>query len=110
MAATEWVAANAAELGGDGSRLAVAGDSAGGNLATVVCQLAKARGGPRITFQALFYPLVDNTLAARRSRSQFGGGDFFLSNRDMEWFRDALPDGSGAGDRSARLATAGRAI
>jgi acetyl esterase len=87
VAATEWAATNAAALGGDASRLAVAGDSAGGNLATVVCQLAKARGGPHIAFQALFYPLVDNTLADSPSRSLYGGGDFFLSNRDMEWFR-----------------------
>jgi len=87
LAATTWVAEHAREFGGDGARLAVAGDSAGGNLATVVCQLAKTRGGPRIAFQALFYPVVDFTFANSSSRSQFGGGDFFLSNRDMEWFR-----------------------
>lgn len=99
MAATEWVATNAAAIGGDATRLAVAGDSAGGNLATVVCQLAKARGGPRIAFQALFYPLVDNTLADSPSRSQYGGGDFFLSNGDMEWFRGHyLADPSQAAD------------
>jgi acetyl esterase len=86
-AAVEWVAQHAGELGGDGSRIAVAGDSAGGNLATVVAQLARARGGAPLAFQALFYPLVDNTLAHSPSRAQFGGGDFFLSNRDMEWFR-----------------------
>jgi acetyl esterase len=88
LAATAWASAHGAEIGGDGSRLAVAGDSAGGNLAAVVCQLAKARGGPQIRFQALFYPLVDFTLANSPSRSQFGGGDFFLSNRDMDWFRE----------------------
>jgi acetyl esterase len=99
FAATEWAAVNARGIGGDGARLAVAGDSAGGNLAAVVCQLAKARGGPRIAFQALFYPLVDFTLANSPSRSQFGGGDFFLSNRDMEWFRDLyLADPSQASD------------
>lgn len=86
-AVVEWVAQHANELGGDRSRLAVAGDSAGGNLATVAAQLARARGGPPLAFQALFYPLVDNTLAHSPSRAQFGGGDFFLSNRDMEWFR-----------------------
>ena len=86
--ATTWIAEHAKEIGGDGARLAVAGDSAGGNLATVVCQLARQRGGPRIAFQALFYPLVDFTLTNSPSRSQFGGGDFFLSNREMEWFRD----------------------
>ncbi len=87
QSAVEWVGQHASELGGNGSRLAVAGDSAGGNLATVVAQLARARGGPHLAYQALFYPLVDFTLAHSPSRAQFGGGDFFLSNRDMEWFR-----------------------
>ncbi|OBG33576.1 MULTISPECIES: alpha/beta hydrolase [Mycolicibacter] len=56
MAATEWVAAHAAELGVDPSRLAVAGDSAGGNLAAVVTQLARDAGAPAIAFQLLWYP------------------------------------------------------
>lgn len=64
MAATEWVAAHAAELGVDPSRLAVAGDSAGGNLAAVVTQLARDAGGPAIAFQLLWYPATtyDGTL------------------------------------------------
>lgn len=56
LAATEWVAAHAAELGVDPDRLAVAGDSAGGNLAAVVAQLARDAGGPAIAFQLLWYP------------------------------------------------------
>lgn len=56
MAATEWVVAHAAELGVDPGRLAVAGDSAGGNLAAVVSQLARDAGGPAIAFQLLWYP------------------------------------------------------
>jgi acetyl esterase len=87
-AAMSWASTHAAELGADASRLAVAGDSAGGNLATVVCLLAKERGGPKIAFQALFYPLTDFRLAASPSRAQFGNGDYFLSNADMEWFRE----------------------
>jgi acetyl esterase len=92
--AVAWASAHAAELGGDPARVAVAGDSAGANLGTVACLLAKQRGGPRIAFQALVYPTVDcrpeTTFA---SRNQFGGGDYFLSNRDMEWFRSLyLPD------------------
>jgi acetyl esterase/lipase len=55
-AATQWAAAHAAELDADGDRLAVAGDSAGGNLAAVVAQLARKAGGPRIAFQLLWYP------------------------------------------------------
>jgi acetyl esterase len=87
-AAVEWAVEHAHELHGDARRIAVLGDSAGGNLAAVVCQLAKARNGPRIGFQALVCPAVDFSLGAEYpSRSQFGGGDFFLSNRDMEFFR-----------------------
>lgn len=56
MAATEWVSAHAAALGVDPARLAVAGDSAGGNLAAVVSQLARDAGGPAIAFQLLWYP------------------------------------------------------
>ncbi|MGV0625774.1 alpha/beta hydrolase [Mycolicibacter minnesotensis] len=64
LAATRWVADHAAELGVDPSRLAVAGDSAGGNLAAVVAQLARDAGGPAIAFQLLWYPATtfDTTL------------------------------------------------
>jgi acetyl esterase len=55
-AATQWVAAHGVELGVDPGRLAVAGDSAGGNLAAVVAQLARDTGGPLIAFQLLWYP------------------------------------------------------
>jgi acetyl esterase len=55
-AATQWVAAHAGELGAHPDRLAVAGDSAGGNLAAVVAQLARDAGGPPIRFQLLWYP------------------------------------------------------
>ncbi|HJT91206.1 MAG TPA: alpha/beta hydrolase [Mycobacterium sp.] len=55
-AATQWVAEHAGELGADPDRLAIVGDSAGGNLAAVVSQLARDAGGPRIGFQLLWYP------------------------------------------------------
>jgi acetyl esterase/lipase len=55
-AATRWVAGNAERFGADGSRLAVAGDSAGGTLAAVVAQLARDNDGPPIAFQLLWYP------------------------------------------------------
>lgn len=55
-AATQWVAAHGAELGADVGRLAVAGDSAGGNLAAVIAQRARDHGGPAIAFQLLWYP------------------------------------------------------
>jgi acetyl esterase len=59
FAALKWVSEHAAELGADPSRLAVAGDSAGGNLAAVVAQLARDAGGPPIKFQLLWYPPTD---------------------------------------------------
>lgn len=87
-AAARWAVEHASELNGNARRIAVVGDSAGANLATVVCQLAKARNGPAIAYQALLYPAVDFRLAPLRpSAVEFGGGDFFLSVRDMEFFR-----------------------
>ncbi|MGH9239889.1 MAG: alpha/beta hydrolase [Vicinamibacterales bacterium] len=90
-AALEWAAAHASDINGDRDRLAVVGDSAGGNLATVVCRLAKERGGPAISYQALIYPAVDLRDPvddpAYPSRRQFGQGDYFISMRDMAWFR-----------------------
>lgn len=87
-AALTWAAAHAREIGGDPDRLAVIGDSAGANLAAVLTQIARDRGAPRIAFQALVYPQVDMNLEQDSpSRLQFGGGEYFLSRRDMEWFR-----------------------
>jgi acetyl esterase len=59
IAATEWIAANAAELGFDPDKMFVGGDSAGGNLAAVVSIHARDRGGPKIKGQVLIYPGVD---------------------------------------------------
>jgi acetyl esterase len=58
FAVTRWVEANASRLGIDPNRIAVGGDSAGGNLAAVVCQLAKQQGGPKIAFQLLMFPVT----------------------------------------------------
>jgi acetyl esterase/lipase len=62
-AALQWVAEHAAELGGDPDRIAVAGDSAGGNLAAVMAHLARDNGGPALTFQLLWYPTVTADLS-----------------------------------------------
>ena len=70
-AATQWVAEHAAELGADPSRLAVAGDSAGGNLAAVVALLARDAGGPALRFQLLWYPAAtwDTSLPSFRANA-----------------------------------------
>jgi acetyl esterase len=63
-AATVWLAEHADEVSADGTRMAVAGDSAGGNLAAVVTLLARDRGGPDIALQVLIYPGTDATLSS----------------------------------------------
>lgn len=83
-AALQWVSANAGSLRVDASRLAVAGDSAGGNMAAVVAQLAKERNGPPLAFQLLFYPVTDATFDTPSYR-QFAEG-YFLTRDAMKWF------------------------
>jgi acetyl esterase len=83
-AATRWVAAHAGELGVDAGRLAVGGDSAGGNLAAVVAILARDHGGPSIALQVLNYPVTD---LAAESQSYVDFADGFMLTRDsMRWF------------------------
>ena len=60
VAAVRWCSAHGAEIGGDGTRLAVAGDSAGGNLAAAVTICARDDGGPALAFQALIYPVTNH--------------------------------------------------
>ena len=79
-----WAAANGAALGVDGSRLAVAGDSAGGNLSAAVALLARDRGGPQLAHQLLLYPVTDRDFE-RASYRENGGGEYFLSQPMMEW-------------------------
>jgi acetyl esterase len=81
-AATEWIAAHAAELAIDPTCLAVAGDSAGGNLAAVVCQKAKG-SGLNIALQVLFCPVTD-IAADNQSRREFAEG-YFLEGPLMRW-------------------------
>lgn len=90
-AATGWAVGAAGELGADGSRVAVAGDSAGGNLAAAVCLLARAAGGPVIAAQALVYPVVDALLSSA-SVDEFMSG-YGLDASTMRWFVEQyLPD------------------
>lgn len=83
-AAFNWAYEHAAELGAAPGRVAVGGDSAGGNLAAVVCQLARDAGGPAPVLQWLVYPRTDFT-AQTRSLSLFARG-FLLTKRDIDWF------------------------
>lgn len=84
VAAVRWAAAHAGELGADGTRLAVGGDSAGGNLAAVV-SLALRDSGPPIAFQLLVYPVADLTLTHPSIDENAEG--YFLTKETMEWFR-----------------------
>jgi acetyl esterase len=82
-AATCWVVDHAADLGVDPGRLAVAGDSAGGNLAAVVCQMARDRSGPAIAFQLLVYPVTDLDLWPSMEENADGP---LLTREGMDWF------------------------
>jgi acetyl esterase len=85
-AATLWASRNAAGLGGAQHRLAVAGDSAGGNLAAVVALGARDRGGPPIAFQLLVYPVLD-AAADTASWREYADG-FYLTADGMRWYWD----------------------
>ncbi|MCU1590275.1 MAG: lip [Frankiales bacterium] len=88
LAATRWAAEHISELGGDADRIAVSGDSAGGNLAAAVALTTTREGGPRLAAQLLLYPGVDfrEDDALHPSRIENGEG-LFLTAEDMRWFR-----------------------
>ncbi|MEL6302316.1 MAG: alpha/beta hydrolase [Pseudomonadota bacterium] len=86
FAATQWVAENGSEIGVDGSRLAVAGNSVGGNMAAVVSLKAKQAGGPRIRFQLLLWPVTDASF--ENASYQAYGQNHFLTTPMMQWFWD----------------------
>ena len=90
FAAVTWIADHAAPLGGMPGQLAVAGWSAGANLAAVVCQLARDAGGPQIVGQMLLTPVTDSDLSAG---SYVANGDgFVLTTALMTWFWDHYAD------------------
>ncbi len=82
-AAAKWVVANGAEIGIDGSRMAVAGNSVGGNMATVLALMAKERGGPKISFEVLFYPATDTNFNTESYKKYESGR--FLSKAFMQY-------------------------
>jgi acetyl esterase len=83
-AATVWVGAHAAEIGGDPARLAVAGDSAGGNLAAAVALAARDRGGPELAAQLLIYPVTDFNFGTASYQENREG--YLLTKGSMQWF------------------------
>jgi len=86
-AATKYVAEHGGELGLDPGRLALAGDSVGGNMTAVVAQLAKERRGPAIRYQVLMYPVTDSSMT-QPTYEEFANGPW-LTAAAMEWFWDA---------------------
>ncbi|HEU5368111.1 MAG TPA: alpha/beta hydrolase [Ktedonobacterales bacterium] len=84
FAATQWVAGHAAEVNGDPGRIAIGGDSAGGNLTAVVAQMARDRNGPKLAFQLLIYPATDFTFSGPSLKENADG--YFLTREDMDWF------------------------
>jgi len=95
LAALRWVAANAADFGGDPRRLAIGGDSAGGNLAAAVTQLVRDAGGPTLAFQLLVYPVTNHAFDTSSYRD-FSEG-YLLTRAAMEWhwelYLPSAPDG-----------------
>lgn len=86
-AATKWVSLHGDEIGVDGSRLAVVGNSVGGNMSAVVALMAKDKGGPAILSQVLLWPVTDANFETG-SYEEYADG-YFLSRSMMKWFWDA---------------------
>lgn len=85
-AATQYVAAHAAEFGIDPARLAVGGDSAGGNLAAVAAQLAKRANGPALRYQLLIYPVTQLGAPVETRSMRENAKGYFLEKEGMDWF------------------------
>jgi acetyl esterase/lipase len=90
-AATKWVAANGREIRVDGSRLAIVGNSVGGNMTAAVALMAKDKNGPPLRCQVMFWPVTDASFETE-SYHEYANG-YFLSRAMMMWFWDAYaPD------------------
>ena len=86
FAATQWIAQNASSINADPSRIAVGGDSAGGNLAAAVSLMAKDRGEPSIVFQVLIYPVIAREFGTGSYRQNADG--YMLTLDGMKWYWD----------------------
>jgi acetyl esterase len=85
-AATEWAVEYADELGGDGDRVAIGGDSAGGNLAAAVTLVARDRGGPELCHQSLVYPAVNSPSLQEFDSYEENAEGYFLERASAEWY------------------------
>ena len=101
FAAYRWALDNGAELGADPNRVAVGGDSAGGNLAALVCHRARNEGVGSPALQMLLYPIT-NLCGDTRSRTLFAEG-YWLTKQNMDWFTDHYLAGSGLEAADPRL-------
>jgi acetyl esterase len=96
FAALKWVEDNAAALGVDANRIAVAGDSAGGNLAAATVLLAKQKGAPKLAFQLLIYPALSADMNSDSTRN-YGQG-YFLDLPTIAWFMKHYAPGADPSD------------
>lgn len=101
-ATLQWLAAHADEIGGDPGRIAVAGDSAGGNLAAAACLVARDRGGPRIAAQVLLYAVIDGN-GETESWRQLADAHF-PTNQVMKPVMEAYVPGGGTRRRDPLVA------
>ncbi|MBR8654138.1 alpha/beta hydrolase [Achromobacter sp. Marseille-Q0513] len=101
--ALRWVSEQASMLGVDPARIAVGGDSAGGNLAAAAAIMARDRGGPRIAHQLLCYPVLDHSFSTDSYRAY--GQNFFLTEETMRycWFTYLLNEQDGASPYASPL-------
>jgi acetyl esterase len=83
-----WMAEYSDQLNIDPTRIAIVGDSVGGNMAAAVTLLAKERQGPKLAYQVLFYPVTDAGMDTASYR-EFGAGGYWLTKAAMQWFWDA---------------------
>ena len=100
-AATEWAVTHAADLNGDPDRVAVGGDSAGGNLTAAVTLAARDRGGPDLAHQLLLYPSVNHPDLRWFDSYDRNGTGYFLEIDSIEWYHEQYTDPADLGNQYA---------